>query len=246
MCGVQNGMTTGVVADVVGPERTIGAVIEITSSMTTPGVVDRHSGPDRSWFAVGGVHPATRGREEEIASLLRRSGTVEVVADIEATKWMKLVSNATTLVTTAILGLSMVDAAAIPEMRELMLRSGQEALDATVALGNPILPIFGLGPADVARPESVVETLLDTLLGGFVLSHSLTTVLQDWSKGRHSEVDELNGHVVQTLRRCGRDAPVNAAVVDVAHEIERGALRPNPANLERLLERAGQLASTAT
>src|SRR4051812_9052009 len=36
MAGVQNGMTTGVVADVVGPERTIGAVIEITSSMTTP------------------------------------------------------------------------------------------------------------------------------------------------------------------------------------------------------------------
>jgi 2-dehydropantoate 2-reductase len=227
-------MTTQVVADVVGAERTIGAVIEITSAMFEPGIVERHSGPERSWFAVGGVDPATRGREEEIASLLRHSGTVEIVDDIEATKWMKLVSNATTLVTTAILGMSMADAAAVPEMRELMLRSGQEALDATVGLGNPILPIFGLTPEDVARPETVVETLLDTLLAGFVLPHSVTTVLQDWQKGRHSEVDDLNGHVVRTLRSLGVDAPVNAAVVELAHEIERGSLSPDPSLLERL------------
>lgn len=53
MAGVQNGMTTSVVADVVGTERTIGAVIEITSAMSVRGVVERHSGPDRSWFVVG-------------------------------------------------------------------------------------------------------------------------------------------------------------------------------------------------
>ncbi len=239
MAGVQNGMTTGVVAEVVGPERTIGAVIEITSELATPGVVERHSGHERSWFAVGSVDAATRGREEEVAALLRHSGTVEVVEEIEAAKWMKLVSNATTLATTAILGLSMVDAAAIPELRELMLASGQEALDATVGLGNAILPIFGLRPEDVVRPETVVETLLDTLLGGFVLPHSTTTILQDWRKGRHSEADDINGHVVRTLERQGRAAPVNAAVVELARAIERGTLRPGPSNLEALIALAG-------
>ena len=234
MAGVQNGMTTQTVADVVGPERAIGAVIEITSALTVPGVVDRHSGPGRSWFAVGGIDPATRGREEEVASLLRHSGAVEIVDDIEATKWMKLVSNATTLATTAILGLSMVEAAALPAMRGLMLRSGQEALDATVGLGNPILPIFGLTPADVERPETVVETLLDTLLEGFVLPHSTTTILQDWTKGRRSEVDDINGHVVRTLHGLGRPAPVNAAVVELAHAVERGELEPSPSLLPEL------------
>jgi 2-dehydropantoate 2-reductase len=234
MAGVQNGMTTAVVADVVGPERTIGAVIEITSAMTVPGVVDRHSGPERSWFAVGAIDPATRGREEEVASLLRHSGAVEIVDDIEATKWMKLVSNATTLATTALLGLSMVEAAAVPAMRELMLRSGQEALDATVGLGNAILPIFGLTPADLAQPETVVETLLETLLNGFVLPHSTTTILQDWTKGRRSEVDDINGHVVRTLHDLGRPAPVNARVVELAHAIEDGSLHPSPSLLDEL------------
>jgi 2-dehydropantoate 2-reductase len=239
MAGVQNGMTTSVVADVAGPARTIGSVIEITSALTTPGIVERHSGPDRSWFAVGSLHASARRHEQTIASLLRRSGSVEIVEDIEATKWMKLVSNATTLVTSAILGLSIVEADAIPEMRDLMLRSGREALEVGIGLGHSIVPIFGLGPEDVERPETVVEMLLDRLLVGFVLPRSTSTILQDWTKGRWSEVDDINGRVVNTARGLGWHAPVNAAVVELAHAIERGDLQPDPSNLELLADRAG-------
>ncbi len=236
LVGVQNGMTVDTIADVVGPERTLGCVIEITSMMFDPGVVERHSPHDRSWFAVGSIDPATAGREREVAELLELVGSVEVVADIRATKWMKLVSNATTLVTTAILGLPMLEAVALPGMRDLMLRSGQEALDAGAAQGYPVLPIFGLGPADVGEPSRVVETLLDTLLGGFVLPSSKTTILQDWIKGRHSEVDDINGQVVRELARAGEASPVNSAVVEVAHRIERGDVKPSPDNLALLRE----------
>lgn len=164
------------------------------------------------------------------------------MADIRATKWMKLVSNATTLVTTAILGTPMVEAAAIPEMRAFMLRSGQEALDATVGLGNPVLPIFGLTPEALAEPGREVETLLETLLGGFVMPDSKTTILQDWIKGRRSEVDDINGLVVRTHRGLGGSAPANEAVVELAHRIEAGELEPGIANLEALLaeEAAGR------
>jgi len=205
--------------------------------MTTPGIVDRHSGPERSWFAVGSIDPSARRHEERIASVLGRSGTVEIVEEIEAAKWMKLVSNATTLVTSAVVGMSIAEAAAIPAMRELMIRSGQEALDAAVGLGNPVLPIFGLGPEDVERQETVVEVLLDRLLVGFVLPRSTSTILQDWTKGRRSEVDAINGHIVLAAERLGREAPVNAAVVELAHAIERGDLEPGASNLDRLIER---------
>jgi 2-dehydropantoate 2-reductase len=238
MVGVQNGLTTSAVAEVVGADHTVGAVIEITSAMTVPGVVERHSGPDRSWFAVGRVEPGDSAHEQTVASVLQYSGSVEVVADIEAAKWMKLVSNATTLVTSAILGQSIADAAELPEMRDLMLRSGQEALDAAIGVGMAIVPIFGLTEDDVTRPETIVETLLDQLLGGFVLPHSMSTVLQDWAKGRRSEVDEINGYVTRTGRQLGWQTPVNTAVVELAHAIESGDLHPSPANLELLLERS--------
>ena len=239
LAGVQNGMTTDVIADVVGPERTIGCVIEISSMMFDPGVVQRHSPPPRSWFAVGSIDTAAAGREREIADLLRHAGAVEIVDDIRATKWMKLVSNATTLVTTAILGVPMLEAVAMPGMRELMLRSGQEALDTGAAIGHRVLPIFGLTPDDMRQTNRLVETLLDTLLAGFVLPHTKTTVLQDWIKGRHSEVDDLNGLVVAEREKRGGAAPVNAAVAELARRIERHELTPGPDNLALLRELAG-------
>jgi len=238
MVGVQNGLTTSAVAEVVGADRTVGAVIEITAAMTIPGVVDRHSGPECSWFAVGSVDPANRTHEETAASVLRHSGQVEIVEHIEAAKWMKLVSNATTLVTSALVGQSISEATELPGMRDVMLRSGQEALDAAMAVGSPIVPIFGLTEDDVTRPETVVETLLDRLLAGFVLPHSMSTVLQDWIKGRRSEADDINGHVARTGRQLGWPTPVNTAVVELAHAIESGDLHPSPANLELLLERS--------
>jgi 2-dehydropantoate 2-reductase len=238
--GVQNGMTVDTTADVVGAHRTVGSVIEITSMMFEPGIVERHSGHDRSWFAVGSITPETRDREHEIVQLLGLAGAVQQVEDIRAAKWMKLVSNATTLVTTAILDLPMIEAAGIPEMRRLMLASGQEALDATMGLGNPVLPIFGLTESDLGSRETVVETLLDTLLGGFVLPGSKTTVLQDWMKGRHSEVDDLNGLVARTHRELGGRAPVNELVVDFAHDIEAGRRRAGRENLDEMLARMAQ------
>ncbi len=234
LVGVQNGMTLDAIADVVGAERTVGCVIEISSTMFEPGIVERHSDASRSWFAVGGTTPRTAGRAEEVAEVLRRSGSVDVVGDIRSAKWMKLVSNATTLVTTASLGLSMADAEQTPGMRELMVASGQEALDAALADGASVVPIFGLTAADVGRPERVVDTLLDTLYAGFILPHTTTTVLQDWRKGRRSEVQELNGHVVRIAERHGLAAPVNAAVATLAREIELGTETPGPHNLPRL------------
>ncbi|SDZ15232.1 ketopantoate reductase family protein [Herbiconiux ginsengi] len=239
LVGVQNGMTVDAIAEVVGAHRTLGCVIEVSSTMFTPSVVERHSGPDRSWFAVGSLSDATRGREREVADLLAHAGRVEVVDDIRSAKWMKLVSNATTLVTTASLGLPMMAALEHPGMRELMLRSGQEALDVAVAAGHRIMPIFGLGHDDVSRPETVVETLLDTLYRGFVLPNTTTTILQDWTKRRHSEVDDLNGYVVTEAKRLGLQAPVNAAVVEVAHRIERHELDPSPENAALLRHLAG-------
>lgn len=236
LAGVQNGMATDVIADVVGAARTMGTVIEISSTMYEPGRVQRHSGPARSWFAVGSVDAEAEARREDVAALLRHSGTVAVVEDIRATKWMKLISNSTVLVPTAIVGLPMADAIGHPGLRELMVRAGSEARDVGAAAGYPLLPIFGLSPTDVAQPSTVVDTLLDTLYAGFVLPGATTTVLQDWTKGRHSEVDDINGTVVAEGARLGVATPVNTAVVDLAHRIERGGLEPGPSNVALLQE----------
>jgi 2-dehydropantoate 2-reductase len=239
VAGVQNGMTADVIAEVVGPQRTMGCVIEVSSTMFDPGVVQRDSPPSRSWFAVGGIDRQVKGREAEVGDLLKHAGTVEYVVDIRASKWMKLVSNATTLVTTAILGQSIHDASVTAAMRDFMLRSGQEALDVGKAMGLPAVPIFGMKPDDVRQSNRLVETLLDTLVAGFTLKSTITTVLQDWMKGRHSEVNDINGQVVAQAKKLGISTPVNAAVVELAHRIEQGILKPGPSNLRLIQDMVG-------
>jgi 2-dehydropantoate 2-reductase len=234
VAGVQNGMTQGAIADAVGPERAIGCVIEISSEMTEPGIVHRHSGPSASYFAVGAVDPTAAGREAEVAAVLARSADVVDtlgVGEIEAAKWMKLISNSCTLVGSAILGMPIAASAKLEPMRELMLAAGREALAAGAVRGYPHVPIFGLDAAQMEAADDLPEFLLDTLVDRFVLPTTTSTVLHDWSKGRRGEVDDINGEVVATL---GDEAPVNRAIVEVAHRIERGELGPARANLELL------------
>lgn len=235
--GVQNGMTVDDIARVVGVERTLGAVIEISSNMFEPGVVERQSPHARSWFAVGGIDSSTRGREHEAADLLRHSGAVEVTDDIRSSKWMKLVVNAAELVPSAILGLPLAEAVRVPGMREYMIEAGQEAVRTTLAIGNRVVPIFGMSADDVTSPEQFTEVLLDAVLTDFTLPSTRTTVLQDWMKGRRSEVDQINGLVVEEQRRLGGRAPANEIAVELAHRIESGDLKAEPANAKLLIAR---------
>jgi 2-dehydropantoate 2-reductase len=232
--GVQNGMSVDAIAEAVGPERTMGCVIEISSQMFEPGIIQRQSPHDRSWFAVGAIHDAARGREVEIQEILSHSGTTVIASDIRSAKWMKLISNCTTLATTAIFGVPIAEAANNPGMREMMVRSGTEALKAGQDLDYRIEPIFGLTEDDVLQTNQLVELLLDKLTSTYIMDSTITTVLQDHMKNRKSEVGDVNGWVVSEQEKLGKKAPVNAAIVEISARIKRGEVEPGPENLELL------------
>jgi 2-dehydropantoate 2-reductase len=62
---------------------------------------------------------------------------------------------------------------------------------------------------------------------------------QDVHKGRKTEIDYMNGHVVTQGKARGVPTPVNAAVVDMVHEVESGARKQSPENIGLVLKRAG-------
>ncbi|MDK4723684.1 2-dehydropantoate 2-reductase N-terminal domain-containing protein [Rhizobium sp. CNPSo 3968] len=234
--GLQNGMTHEDIAAVVGRERTIGAVIEIASNMFTPGITNRQNDHDESWFALGALDPKTQERVEDVANLLRNSGTVEVMEDIRSAKWMKLVVNAAELIPSAIINLPLNDAARAPGMLEVMRAAGYEAMQAALADGAKIIPIIGMPPVTTNHPERYVDQIFEEVLKTFSREDTLTTSLQDWRKGRRAEVQEVNGVVVDILRAHGQEAPVNKRVMEVAYDIEAGRLEARPENAALLIE----------
>lgn len=239
--GVQNGMTGDVIRDVMGPDRALAAVIEVTAAMYEPGVVERHSDRSRSWFAVGAPSPEAAHHVPTAAALLRHAGVVEEVDDIASPKWMKLVLNAGELVPSAILDVSIAECARVPGMRSLMIEAGDEAIAVAQLDGLTVRPIFGMDGDRAWDPSTYMETVLDELVANYILDHSRSTILQDWMKGRRAEVREINGLVVDGLRRHGRPAPVNQAFVELALDIEAGRRERGLHNLEPLIARVAEL-----
>jgi 2-dehydropantoate 2-reductase len=239
MVGLQNGMSAGDIADVVGVERTLGAVIEVGANMFDPGVVVRDTPVETSWFALGALEGGPADRAAGVAEVLGAAGRVEVFDDILSAKWMKLVVNAAELVSAAIVDLPMIEAARLPGMREFMIQAGVEALQTALDLGHRAVPIFGLKGSDDGTPEEYVTALINAVYGTFAVSTSLTTVHQDWMKGRHSEVDEINGLVVRERARLGGTAPANAITTELALRIESGELEAGQHHLPTLLAAVG-------
>jgi 2-dehydropantoate 2-reductase len=236
--GLQNGMTIDAVASIVGPERTLGAVIEIAANMFDPGVVERQTPPAGTWFSVGAYDETTRGREIEVTDLLRHAGTVEISSDIRSSKWMKLVANAAEVLPSAILNLPLAEAIAVPGMREVMDAAGREALRTALDLGHRIVPMFGRTQIEATDPEQYGVALLDAVLAGWTLPTTKVASLQDWMKGRRAEVDDINGVVVREQARLGGSAPVNKRIVELAYRIERGELAADPSNAKLLVSSA--------
>jgi 2-dehydropantoate 2-reductase len=231
LVGIQNAMTVDDIVDVLGPSRTLGCVVELSSEIFTPGIVKRNTPPAKTWFGIGSVDPSTAGREAEIEEILLNVGKVSISPNIMSAKWMKLVVNTMCLGPFAMLGLTLHEAVQLPGMREFIARVGTEALTAGQDLGYTIEPIFGLSEDDVKDTNSLLDKMLDKLAKDIGPS-ARDCVLQDHLKGRYSEVDVINGLVAEEFDRRGLSAPANAAVTEITRRIQIGELEPDPANLE--------------
>ena len=127
--------------------------------------------------------------------------------------------------------------------RAITIHLGAESARVGLALGYKV-PKFNGTTADQwagADRRDVYDTL-DRMLtptapgGGRNWRASMG---QDVTKGRPTEIDYMNGHVVAQGRTCGVATPVSEATVEMIHEIERGARKQTPENLGLTLKRAG-------
>ena len=235
LIGMQNAMEAETIVDVVGAQRTVGCVIELSSEMFTPGLVKRNTAPAKTWIGLGSLGGGSEARLAEMQALLSPVGKVEIKANILAAKWSKLVVNAMCLGPFAMVGLTIYDALNVPGMRDLIIEIGEEALRVGHDLGHPVEPIFGLTEADLAGSNRPAEKLFDTLASHVGPGRGRNTVLQDLLKGRASEVDMINGLVVAEAERRGHVAPANARVVEIVRQIEAGTRKPDPANMKLAL-----------
>jgi 2-dehydropantoate 2-reductase len=246
---LQNGINEERIAGVVGWGRVVGVVASsISVNAYKPGHVTRTvqpGGPGYTVFRVGEVHGRVTPRVERIAELLTAIDSAKVTTNLWGERWTKLVLNTSGNAVSAITGLGGKEVVQDPEMRRLRIKLAGEAIAVGQALGFALEPILGL-PPDVSRAaaegdSSAHAQVESKLLAGLarMTDEGRPSTGQDIVKGRRTEIDYLNGLVVQRAADAGVPAPTHAAIVQVVKQVERGDLTPSPTLVDRVWRLAG-------
>jgi len=157
-------------------------------------------------------------------------------------RWSKLSANSMGNPVQGISGLGSVEIAGSEVGRAITIHLAAESARVGLALGYTI-PKFNGEAAERWADAGSRQTYqaLDEMLTPKSAStrNWKASMAQDVAKGRPTEIDYMNGHVVAQGRAKGVPTPVSAAVVDFMHDVESGARKPAGENIGLVLKRAG-------
>ncbi len=238
LVALQNGFNETSLATIIGKERLIGCVVELSAEIFNPGFVKRNTTHKTTWFSVGEHDGFLTPRVKEIQSILNHVGVCEITATIQSAKWTKLIANSMTMGPFGLLGLGNAEAAHLPGMFELSVALGKESAAVGAAMGLRMEPIFGLRADEFAGTiEENIVTAMKTLLSH--VSRGRTAPIHDHLKGRVSEMAFISGLVARQGKALGIDTPCNAAVAEIDRQINSGEIKMGRANFDLLKQLSG-------
>src|SRR5882672_4254413 len=235
------------VAAIAGPERSVGLVMsKIAVALWQPGHVERGaekgSGSGHDVFRAGEHDGKVTPRVEALAKMLSVIDGAKATDNLWGERWSKLCANAMGNPVQAMTGLGSLEIAGKPRGREITIHLASESARVGLALGYTIPKISGAPVeqwADAGRRETwqaLDEMLTPKSAGG---RNWRASMAQDVAKGRPTEIDYMNGFVVEKGRKKGVPTPVSAAVVETVREIDRGQRKQAAENIGLTLKRAG-------
>ena len=236
-----------IVASVAGASRSLGLVMsKIGVALWKPGQVERGAekgqGTGHDVFRVGEHDGKITARANEVAEMLKVVDGSLVTDNLWGERWAKLCANATGNPVQAMSGLGSAEIASSEVGRAITIHLGAESARVGLALGYKV-PKFNGTTAEqwsAADRRDVYDTLdrmlTPTSAGGRNWRSSMG---QDVTKGRPTEIDYMNGYVVAQGRERGVPTPVSAATVDIVREVDAGTRKPEAQNIGLVLKRAG-------
>jgi len=246
---VMNALNDEIVAQVVGYPRTVGCVTAISAGLYEPGRVVRTDPLTTHAFTVGELSGVITQRVRQAVEMFSALGPSEATANIWGARWAKMVWNC---MGNAMAGLLGPQATLSPTERELegliRAQAAAEAVRVALAQGIALEPFEGLALETFAEAETraqlgAVATQIAWAGGQRALTAEQVarlgapgraSLLQDVIKGRRTEVDYLNGHIVALGQALDVPTPMNAAITARVHQVEEGLTQPGAEHLAAL------------
>lgn len=239
LVSLQNGVAIDFLAEIVGSERVVGCVVGWGAELREEGAIAVTS---RGSYVIGRPDGSTDSALERVRQLLELIVPTRITSNIYGALYAKLMINACINSVGALTGLGIGAMLARREVPRLFQRILEEARAAATAAGIVIEPYSG--QFNLYRLLSASGLFATVLRGLFSALVSLlgygeirSSTLQSLRRGRQTEIDWLNGHIVRVAEQNGIDAPVNRRIVEIVKEIEAGRRTMGVANLRELVTR---------
>ena len=244
----QNCWPDPIVASVVGQERTVCLIMsQIGVALWKAGEVERGMegrgrGTGHIVFRVGEHDGKITPRATELAEMLTVIDGATVTDNLWGERWGKLCQNAMGNPVQGMSGLGGLDIMSSEVGRAITIHLGSESARVGLAHGYKVVK-FGNTPAErwaEANRREVWDEFDKMLTQAATTRRNWRSSMgQDVAKGRPTEIDYMNGHVVLKGKERGIPTPVSAATVEMLHEIETGQRKQDATNIEAVLKRAG-------
>ena len=244
---LQNCWNDPVIGNIVGSDRELGCIAShIEVALWEPGHVIRGGEPGRDHghvvFRIGEQNGQITPRAKMLAEKLDVVDAAYATDNLWGERWAKLCQNGMGNAISAMSTLGSQDMAQDPRCRLIRIHLAKEGAQVGLAQGLKVVDMNGK-PAQMwaeADKGDVFEELDDFMSqrGGRV--NWLASMAQDVKKGRHSEIDYMNGLICQKGREVGVPTPFNDAIVEVMHGIDDGSIKPDPSTVDRILKAVGR------
>jgi 2-dehydropantoate 2-reductase len=198
-----------------GLNRVLGGRVIFDAEMPMPGATHVTVfadpiaiGPDPAH--QGDAASALEGHAREIAALLESAGIPTIaVADIMPVIWTKLLYNASLNPLGALFAMTYGELASEPDLRLIL----DDVIDEAFAVANRL---------GVRLPSADAAAYREVFYGRLIPStaNHRPTMLNDLRRGR-TDVDSLNGKVVELGARLGLPVEVNRTLTRMIHAAER-------------------------
>jgi 2-dehydropantoate 2-reductase len=241
---LQNCMNEETIAGIVGWGRVLGSIASsITVELVEPGYVRRASGKGgkaHTVYRVGEVHGRITERAKEIGRLTALSDSTHVTSNLWGERWSKLVTNGMANGLSACTGLVSKDILLNDTLRRFGARLGAEGVRVGQALGYELEEIHhmdpeiiaGAGEGNAAATKAYDDhRIAEANKGGGAHRPSMG---QDMVKGRRTEIEFINGFIVDKAAPLGLATPANAALTEIVKRVERGEIAPDPKHILEL------------
>ena len=172
----------------------VGGVAYIYSKIAEPGVIDHYK---KGAVAIGELMGHESERLLAIRDLFASAGIpCHLSKDLRRSKWEKMCWNCVFNPITVLIDDRVAQALDHPEMTGVIRQIVGECAAISAALKVPL-------PLDM--PERVVKASQE-------IRDIHTSMYDDWKAGRRTEIDYLNGFIVEQGRKLGIPTPVNEAL----------------------------------